>query len=171
MMQRSLLESDEQWSATFSECGKYRYSLGRIWDSARSSLNFIMLNPSTATEYKNDATIERCYRRAKSMGFGSLWVTNIFAYRATDPKDMRAAEDPIGPLNDEYICNTAFGVDMVICGWGSAHGSFMGRGAAVEEMLRHITGNLHALKICNDGSPSHPLYISYKKAPEVWQPR
>lgn len=59
---------------------------------------------------------------------------------------------------------------MVICGWGSAHGSFMGRGTRVAEMLKMVS-ELYALKVCKDGSPSHPLYIGYSKEPEIWIPR
>ena len=30
-------------------------------------------------------------------------MLNIFAYRATDPKEMLAVKDPIGPENDGHI--------------------------------------------------------------------
>ncbi|MEY3307813.1 MAG: hypothetical protein RLZZ413_1851, partial [Pseudomonadota bacterium] len=40
---------------------------------------------STATEFQNDPTVERCERRARALGFGAFRVTNIFAFRATDP--------------------------------------------------------------------------------------
>jgi hypothetical protein len=63
----------------------------------RKGALFIMLNPSTATEVQNDPTVERCERRARALGFGAFRVLNIFAWRATDPRDMRAAADPVGP--------------------------------------------------------------------------
>jgi hypothetical protein len=71
--------------ATFSPCARYRYRLWRDWDATKPALTFVMLNPSTADEVTNDATIERCQRRAIEGGFGRLNVVNIFAYRSTDP--------------------------------------------------------------------------------------
>jgi hypothetical protein len=65
-----------------------------------------MLNPSTATEVQNDPTVERCERRARALGFGAFRVLNIFAWRATDPRDMRAAADPVGPENDAAILDS-----------------------------------------------------------------
>ena len=62
-----------------------------------------MLNPSTADEVKNDPTVERCERRARMWGYGGSIVFNIFAFRATDPKNMRAQSDPVGPDNDMWL--------------------------------------------------------------------
>ncbi|WP_443069362.1 DUF1643 domain-containing protein, partial [Sulfitobacter sp. HI0129] len=55
---------------------------------------FVMLNPSKADEIANDPTVERCERRARALGFGAFRVTNIFAWRDTDPRAMRAAAAP-----------------------------------------------------------------------------
>jgi hypothetical protein len=50
-----------------------------------------MLNSSTADKWTN--AVERCERRARTMRFGGLEVINIFAYRATNPKVMKAQDD------------------------------------------------------------------------------
>src|SRR3954454_21911255 len=89
-------------SAVFSKCNRYRYRLDRIWDEARPPLAFGMLNPSTADHERNDATIERCERRARALGFGSLIVWNLFAFRSTKPSTLKAQDDPIGPKNDLF---------------------------------------------------------------------
>lgn len=47
---------------------------------------FIGLNPSTADETQDDPTVRRCIRYAQSWGYGALYMTNIFAFRATDPR-------------------------------------------------------------------------------------
>jgi hypothetical protein len=45
-------------SAIYSDCMAYRYTLNRVWRSySNKRLVFIMLNPSTATELKNDPTV------------------------------------------------------------------------------------------------------------------
>ena len=60
----------EQSGASFSPCRKYRYDLYRRFaghtpiPGIYGYVNFIMLNPSTADEIRNDPTVERCERRA-----------------------------------------------------------------------------------------------------------
>ena len=80
--------------AAMSECGQYRYRLGRQWGPGQYLL-FVMLNPSTADEVVNDPTVERCERRARLWGYDGLVVTNLFALVSTDPKGLLAAADPM----------------------------------------------------------------------------
>jgi hypothetical protein len=130
-----------------------------------------MLNPSTATEVQNDPTVERCERRARALGFGGFRVTNIFAWRDTDPRAMRAAADPVGPANDAAIaesCDWAGGAqDRIIAAWGT-HGAHLDRGRAVERLLRAQPRPLHHLGLTKDGHPKHPLYITYTQQPILW---
>ena len=171
MISRSHLKGDAQSVAVYSDCEKYRYLLTRVWDEGAPKALFILLNPSTATEVQNDPTVERCERRARALGFGGFRVTNIFAYRATDPKVMRAQADPVGPGNDAAIHDSlewASGAgDRVICAWGT-HGAHRERGAAVEELLRASGRDLHHLGLTKSGAPKHPLYIGYDRQPEPW---
>lgn len=137
----------------------YRYDLRRIWGEAGlKSVNFIMLNPSTADATKSDPTITRCLNFAKAWGYGGLVVTNLFAYRATDPKVMRTAIDPVGPHNDDFIKRWALSADLVVCGWGTG-GGFMDRGRKVIGALQARQVQVHALRVTKDGHPGHPLYV------------
>ncbi|MDZ7905237.1 MAG: DUF1643 domain-containing protein [Cypionkella sp.] len=154
--------------AVYSDCEKYRYGLTRLWAETGGKVTFVMLNPSTATEVQNDPTVERCERRARAMGFGAFQVVNIFAFRATDPKDMRRAQDPIGPDNDAAIADACAGAAQIICAWGT-HGAHLGRGLAVTQMLTDQGFTLHHLGLTKDGAPKHPLYIGYEIQPMVWQ--
>lgn len=154
--------------AMFSDCRRYRYQLWRIWktDWRAPPCLFIMLNPSTADEVKNDPTVERCERYARHWGHGALVVCNIFAYRATDPRDMKAQDDPIGPENNWEILRAArANADRngrIVVAWGT-HGSYLYRGKAVLELLSDYT--LHALKVTKDGHPGHPLYLRSDATP------
>lgn len=154
--------------AIYSPCESYRYVLFRRWGAAESkALTMIMLNPSTATEVQNDPTIERCERRARQWGFDALRILNIFAFRATDPADMRAARDPIGPLNDDYIRAAITDRDpmaQIVCGWGT-HGDHLDRGAAILALLQQAGVTPLALKWTKHGHPQHPLYVGYDKMP------
>lgn len=165
-MERRHLKGDAESVAVYSDCARYRYRLERVWGPGGRVL-FVMLNPSTATEVQNDPTVERCERRARALGFGAFAVANIFAYRATDPRVMRGVADPVGPGNDAAIVDLAGAADMVVCAWGT-HGAHLGRGAAVEALLRRQGRDLFHLGLTLAGAPKHPLYIGYAAPPVPW---
>ena len=166
MITRRHQKGDAASTAVYSDCENYRYRLTRIWQPDAGRALFVMLNPSTATEIQNDPTVERCERRARALGFGSFAVANIFAFRATDPRVMRAAPDPIGPENDAAILDLAQSAH-VICAWGT-HGAHLGRGPQVEALLRGTGYALHHLGLTLSGAPKHPLYIGYDQQPQPW---
>lgn len=153
--------------AVFSDCERYRYLLTRVWEPDGKKALFIMLNPSTADEIKNDPTVERCERRARALGFGAFRVCNIFAFRATDPKVMRVEPDPIGPDNDRAIIESCDWADQVVCAWGT-HGAHLNRGAQVIELVRIKGISPYHLGLSKEGHPKHPLYIAYAQQPEIW---
>ncbi len=167
MITRQHQKGDANSVAVYSDCQKFRYRLTRQWHVAGRKALFILLNPSTATEVQNDPTVERCERRARALGFGAFAVANIFAYRATDPQRMRAQPDPVGPHNDQAICDALTWADQIICGWGS-HGVFLGRGAQVGTLLRATGKPLFHLGLTQAGQPKHPLYIGYAVQPQLW---
>ncbi|MCI5042614.1 MAG: DUF1643 domain-containing protein [Donghicola eburneus] len=167
MLTRTHIKDDAPSVATYSDCERYRYSLTRTWDPDGKRALFVMLNPSTATEVQNDPTVERCERRARTLGFGSFEVTNIFAWRDTDPKAMRAAADPIGPYNDQAIHDGALQADQIVCAWGT-HGAHLNRGPEVERLLRATGRPLFHLGLSKAGHPKHPLYIAYNVQPVLW---
>lgn len=167
MITRSHTKGDAPSTAVYSDCECYRYSLTRIWQPGGRKALFVMLNPSTATEVQNDPTVERCERRARALGFGAFQVTNIFAWRDTDPRRMRAAADPVGPENDAAILAGADWADQVIAAWGT-HGAHLQRGARVEALLRGTGRDLYHLGLSKAGHPKHPLYIAYAQQPEIW---
>ena len=167
MITRHYIKGDAASVAVYSDCQQFRYTLIREWDNAGRKALFIMLNPSTATEIQNDPTVERCERRARALGFGAFTVTNIFAYRATDPFLMRAQPDPVGPENDRTIAGAVAWADQVVCAWGS-HGAHLGRGAQVTSLLQTLGRPLYHLGLTQSGQPKHPLYIGYAVQPTLW---
>ncbi|MFA5580682.1 MAG: DUF1643 domain-containing protein [Paracoccaceae bacterium] len=168
MLTRTHQKGDAHSTAIYSDCERYRYLLTREWAAGGRRALFIMLNPSTATEYQNDPTVERCERRARALGFGAFRVANIFAWRDTDPKLMRAAADPVGPGNDAAILDSAPWADQIICAWG-AHGAYLNRGPQVEALLRATGLPLFHLGLTQAGHPMHPLYIAYSRQPVPWR--
>jgi hypothetical protein len=167
VIERDFLMGDAASVAVYSDCERYRYALTRVWRPDGERALFVMLNPSTATETRNDPTVARCERRARMLGLGAYRVVNIFAWRATDPRAMRAAADPVGPDNDAAILDGAAWADMIICAWGT-HGAHRGRGPAVERLLRATGRPLAVLGLTQAGHPQHPLYIGFDRQPVVW---
>lgn len=152
--------------AVYSPCESYRYSLERLWDMA-PPLVCVMLNPSTATELANDPTIARCETRARAGGFGGVRIVNLFAFRATDPRDLKRATAPVGPDNDTRLLTACAGAGLVLAGWG-IHGAHLNRADAVLTMLRDKGVQIHTLGQTKDGHPRHPLYVGYATQPEPW---
>jgi hypothetical protein len=147
------MKSQALYHATFSSCRRYRYEWFHRWGEG-DYVMFIGLNPSTADQLHTDPTVRRCINYAKNWGFGALHMTNLFAWRDTDPAAMKRQAKPVGHKNDTTLKTLASKAGLVVAAWGR-HGAHLGRGTAVKEMLP----NLHALAVNQDGSPTHPLYL------------
>ncbi len=144
--------------ALFSPCRRWRYLLWRRWDAARPVANFLMLNPSTADEWKLDPSCTRARLYAERWGYGALIVTNIFGWRATDPEAMKAARDPVGRGNDRAILRAARESAIVVCAWGN-HGAHLDRSAQVKKLLKAAKIQPRVLRMNAGGEPAHPLYL------------
>ena len=153
--------------AVFSPCRRWRYLLWRRWNESKPVANFLMLNPSTADEVKLDPTCSRARDYAERWGYGALIVTNVFGWRATDPGEMKAVKDPVGPGNDVAIVRAARDSTIVVCAWGN-HGAHMDRSAAVRKLLGAEKIKLHTLRVNAGGEPAHPLYLPGKLKPISW---
>lgn len=164
--------------AWFSDCGTYRYALLRCIDLGLDGLdgrqerclNAVMLNPSTADDVANDQTIRRCIGYARRWGYGELVVTNLFAFRATDPRDLKLATDPTGPENDTYIRKIAEAADLVVVAWG-AHGEFQRRDEDVLRIIASVGKQPLCLGTTKGGHPKHPLYAPAGLAPIAFESR
>jgi hypothetical protein len=159
--------------ALFSPCRRWRYLLWRRWDSSKGICAFIGLNPSTADETQDDPTIRRCIRFAKDWGYGQLWMLNAYAFRATDPKVMKAqGGNALGPQNNGYIVAAAGWADIVVAAWGAHCDPQRERDIATVVGSRNM--RLHVLGFTKDGHPRHPLYVPADTQPIFWlygQPR
>lgn len=165
--------------AVFSPCRKYRYMLVRNFDSGglfsepgpRSNqfVAFCCLNPSTADEIEPDPTVTRCINYAKRWGFGGYVMLNAFAWRATDPKDMKAQPDPCGESNDAAIGLVASMAGMLVAGWG-CDGKHMGRHSQLVDLLPQYA-DVYRLTATSEGYPGHPLYLKASLEPQLWLPK
>ncbi|MEM8494996.1 MAG: DUF1643 domain-containing protein [Planctomycetota bacterium] len=157
--------------AEISECGRYRYALWRDWDwqGYANRVAFVGLNPSTADADQDDRTIRKCMKFARKWGYGGILMLNAYAFRATKPADMFAADDPIGPANDEALSYRANQAGLVIACWG-AHCD-PEREARVYELLSRRASRVECLSVTKAGRPGHPLYIRGDTKPVPFVPR
>ena len=146
-------------SAIISDCGLYRYQLTRTWGEEKPAV-FVMLNPSTADALEDDATIRRCIGFAKKWNCGGIVVVNLFAYRATKPKELLSATDPQGPDNLTHIFNTVQAARLIVCAWG-AYNKLNGQDKKVITCIRGAIkmADVVCLGTTRDGHPRHPLYL------------
>lgn len=154
--------------ADISECGKYRYRLWRIWDIEKPLACFVMLNPSTADGEEDDPTVRRCMGFAKRLNCGGLVVVNLFAYRATNPKELHAINHTptkVGPENDTWIKSECSSCDLVIVAWGSHGGRYERRYLRVLDL---IDKPVYCLGRTRAGDPRHPLYLRADSKLELW---
>lgn len=174
-------------SACIDDTGRYRYHLSREWArnpdtgssvapglalrryASYSRAVYLMLNPSTANEVDDDATTRTCMGIANRLGFTRMSIINLYALRSTDPNVMLAADDRIGPENDEFLRAFAVssfneGLGVLIGGWGSR---------AEPDRIQHVrylmgSMRIHALALNKDGQPRHPLYLPHTTVPQPW---
>lgn len=148
--------------AIFSPCGRYRYRLERRWGEA-PSLVACLLNPSTADDLVDDPTVRRLVGYAAKWGHGGLTLVNQYGWRATDPRALDQADDPVGPENDVHVAAATLG-QVVLVGWGA-------NGVRRSDEMRTLLGRA-ARVLClgrtKDGQPVHPLYQPAAAVPEAW---
>jgi hypothetical protein len=139
----------------FSPDRVYRYVLWREWGPRYDKYAmFIGLNPSTADETTDDPTVRRCVGFAKAWGYAALCMTNLFAYRSTDPAIMMCQPSPVGPFNDWYLTECARDAGVIVAAWGTH-----GRHAERDRQVQNLLTCLKCLGVTKDGSPRHPLYV------------
>lgn len=81
-------------------------------------------------------------------------MTNMLAYRSTDPKVLRGVSDPIGKDNDKWIRRMVKEAGVVMAAWGD-HGVLHRRAETVTRMVPNIS----CLRLNKTGQPAHPLYL------------
>ena len=179
--------------AALSPCGRYRYRLWRDWTAGWAAPRVLAvtgLNPSTADANVDDPTIRRLVGLAVRLDCNRLEMTNLFAYRATEPRELerfiRSGGDPFGhvaagpndswtSLADRYVCDHCAGDDVVywLAAWGASNlvPKYLAREFAAEDESHawraFERGNIYALKLNASGSPAHPLYVPNDLRPRL----
>lgn len=149
--------------AEFSPCGAYRYRLEHVWDRRARPLYVVCLNPSTADAHRDDPTVRKLVGFAIRANAGGFVLGNLYAWRATEPRDLWSAIDPVGPDNDSHLQGMLIAAGAtgatVVAAWG-AHAR-PERAAQVAELARRLEVPLHCWGRTAAGEPRHPLMLAY----------
>lgn len=168
------IEREGPSGAIISDCGRYRYRLERNTLGGGSTC-VLMVNPSTADATANDATIRRLLGFGARHRWGRLIVGNLFAYRATDVRELGRVPDPIGPDNDAHLMAMLCRADQVIVAWGPVSKQPKELRARYKRVLELIDrAGLSPFSIgptAKCGHPKHPLMLSYDLPIIEWQPQ
>lgn len=165
-MTETLFEQMER-TATLSECGTYRYRLGRRWGNG-PAVTWVMLNPSTADADVDDPTIRRCIGFARAWGYDAIEVVNLYALRATDPKALSAARPARDQENASVLVEASYKAragGLVVVAWGAHPMAVRGAGS-VERMF--AAAGAECLGRTKGGHPRHPLYVRTETLLEPW---
>ena len=149
-------------------------SQGTLFGPAIGRLLFVMLNPSTADEKRNDPTVVRVIGFAEREGAGELEVVNLYPFRATYPERMKPlvtipwwVDSPVNEENMRVVRVAAMQADRIIVAWGRPpFAEARGQAGRVLDLLRQCGDVYRIGPTCADGSPRHPLYMP-KNAPIV----
>lgn len=165
-------------TATFGPSGAatHRFCLEHVWAEdaqSRAGMNprrvcWVMLNPSVANTEQDDPTIRRCRAFSEQWGFAGMIVVNLFAYRATDQRELLTAADPVGPGNDEHLKRGMESGEWVIAAWGVTKSPLVSaRAAQVWPWLR--AHRPYCLGYTKAGDPRHPLFVPGIAPPMTYQ--
>ena len=153
--------------AVFSKDRLYRYTIFRQWKEENNLLLCICLNPSVANETNEDLTLNRCVSFAKDNDFDGVYITNLFSYVSTDPKELYGVDDPIGEETDAYIVSLSGKASSILIAWGNG-GRYLDRANQILNILPKE--KIYYLKLNATGEPSHPSRLprnlKLKKYPE-----
>jgi hypothetical protein len=160
------MRPDIRLRAEISDCGRYRYLLEVLWAPLLRGkiLTACMLNPSTASDIRTDATVRWWIGWATKRDYTAIRIVNLAAYRTKSPRKMLAVADPHGPENKTYLVRYGCGRD-VVCAWGNG-GPKLPR---YEEMVEQISGQRLCLGVTKSGQPVHPLRKSHSLELRPWE--
>lgn len=161
--------------AYIDRSGENRFWLLRDWahGDVAKAITFVMLNPSIADSEVDDPTIRKCIGFAQRLGYGRMYVVNLFSLRATNPQELRFRSGRV--LSNLAAIRSRLQVaDGVVFAWGASilQAPPDPRARALRclaEIAVELDVEPWCLGISKDGHPRHPLMLPYSAKLEMWQ--
>lgn len=151
-------------SAVISECGLYRYRLDRKVSDNGPVYAFFGVNPSTADAEQDDATVRKWTGFVSRWGGSRFIVGNVFAYRATDVRELSKVADPIGRRCNDYIREIVSEADVLVPCWGNitkVSPDLRPNFLWLKQKLDASGKPVMTFGLSKDGHPMHPLMLGY----------
>lgn len=168
--------------ASLSDDKRHRFLLTRKWKTQKEEryilglygeVLWILLNPSNANDTIDDPTIKKIVTFTDRMGFTSLSVVNLYSYISSSPAVLwnEQTREERKDLNFAYIKAAADKATRIMFTWGDYQVAHT-MGAKITAMLL-ANGNriFYCLGKNVNGSPKHPVRLSYSTQVEVYYKR
>lgn len=160
-----MIDFNTPTGAIFSDCKQYRFLLWRTWNNTLPKILVIGLNPSTANEHTNDATIRKVQSIAKILGYGGLVMGNCFPFIVTNPKMLNNYQQIT--QNDGWLQLAKRQVQCCVFAWGNfAAVKEQGRDAAMHRLFKKAM----VFNTNKNGTPRHPLYLPLDTTLKIYKP-
>lgn len=136
---------------------EYRYELRRTWGNPKGRIiTWVMLNPSTADGAQDDATLRRIIDFSERWGNHGLVVVNLFALRATDPRELKRHHAPEGRHNRQVLARVLAAPGTIVAAWGANPMAVEPARWFRDRAMDHDV-TLHCLGLTSKRAPVHPL--------------
>lgn len=153
---------------------KYRAWLERAFLLGEGTCVWVGLNPSTATEHKNDPTITREKTFTQREGCNGMVKINLFTARCTYPENLFTMDDPVGPDANDALERALDLIrsdkDRFILAYGAHPGGSHWFKEVYRRRVEHTIARAKAYNVklwclgfTDKGFPRHPLYVSGKQ--------
>lgn len=153
-------------SAVLSPCGTYRYRLERTVAMEGPVYAFFGVNPSI-----DDPTVRKWTGFTKKWGGSRFIVGNVFAYRATDVKELVMVEDPFGDDIGDHTIDIITEADILVPCWGDTGKVPAQLRFAFDVLMDALVSSgkpVRHLGLTNGGDPKHPLMLAYSTPLTPW---
>lgn len=148
------LDEGVRGSAYFSNCGDFRPHLSRGWGEG-PTIMWLCMNPSSATDTRDDSTSRKLTRHSRRLGFGRLLLLNVMDYRATDPGQLPEGEER-SDHNLDHIERCARHADRIVLAYGGLRNKQRWIEYANQAVQACQPADLLNVSINQNGSPRHP---------------
>lgn len=158
-------------TAILSPCGLYRFELERDVQLDGIVAALFGVNPSMADATVNDATIRKDIGFAKVLGWRQIIKGNVFPFRATDVRALRAVDDHRLEENAAHLRAIAARADILVPCWGNRDklpAPLRPQLAATLELLRATGKPIYTFGFTASGDPLHPLMLGYDTPLTRW---
>ena len=151
-------------NAVISSCGMYRYRLDRTVSDSGPVFAFFGVNPSTADASSDDSTVRKWRGFTQRWGGSRFIVGNVFAYRATDVRQLATVEDAFGDLIGDHTTSIIAEADILVPCWGNTSKVPPSLRFAFDALMDALLSSGKPVKcfgLTASGDPRHPLMLGY----------